>query len=69
MAYNETPTERITPMKKSAAVVVGPILGSLAYAAVTVTAVIVVDKVKERRAKKAAPKKDIITSLMEEAQK
>lgn len=56
--------------KKDAAIIAGPIVGALAYSAVIITTVLVVEKVKERRAKKAdEPKKDVITELMEEAQK
>jgi hypothetical protein len=54
--------------KKDLAIIAGPVVGALAYSAVIITTVMVVDKVKERRAKKPV-KKDIITSLMEEAQK
>jgi len=54
--------------KKDIAIIAGPIVGGLAYSAVIITTVLVVDKVKERRAKKA-DKKDIITELMKEAQK
>lgn len=67
--YNETRMKGFTMNKKDVAIVAGPIVGALAYSAVIITTVIVVDKVKERRAKKAANKKDIITELMEEAQK
>jgi hypothetical protein len=55
--------------KKDVAIIAGPIVGALAYSAVIITTVLIVDKVKERRAKKAVDKKDIITELMEEAQK
>lgn len=56
--------------KKDVASIAGPIVGSLVYAAVTITVVIAVDKIKENRAKKAAePKEDIITGIMREAQK
>lgn len=51
--------------KKDVAIIAGPIVGALAFAAVNIAAV----KIKEHRAKKAANKKDIITELMEEAQK
>jgi hypothetical protein len=55
--------------KKDVAEIAGPIVGSLAYAAVTITIVLAVDKIKERRAIKAANKEDIITGIMREAQK
>jgi hypothetical protein len=55
--------------KKDVAIIAGPIVGALAYSAVIITTVLIVDKVKERKMKKAANKKDIITELMEEAQK
>lgn len=55
--------------KKDVAIIAGPIVGALAYSAVIITTVMVVDKVKERRAKKAAePKEDIITGIMRAAQ-
>lgn len=54
--------------KKDIAVIAGPIVGGLVYSAVIITTVIAVDKMKERRAKKAN-KKDVITELMEDAQK
>lgn len=53
--------------KKDIANIAGPIVGALAYSAVIITTVMIVDKMKERRAKKA-PKKDVITAIMEEAQ-
>jgi len=55
--------------KKDVAIIAGPVVGALAYSAVIITTVLIVDKVKERRAKKAVDKKDIITELMEDAQK
>jgi preprotein translocase subunit SecF len=56
--------------KKDVAIIAGPIVGALTYSAVIITTVLIVDKVKERRAKKAAePMEDIITSAMREAQK
>jgi hypothetical protein len=55
--------------KKDVAIIAGPIVGALAYSAVIITTVLIVDTVKERKMKKAANKKDIITELMEEAQK
>jgi hypothetical protein len=56
--------------KKDVATVAGPIVGALAYSTIIITTVMIVDKVKERRAKKAAePKEDIITGIMREAQK
>jgi len=55
--------------KKDVAIIAGPVVGALAYSAVIITTVLIVDKVKERRAKKAANEKDVITELMEEAQK
>lgn len=55
--------------KKDVAMIGGSILGALAYSAAIITTVIVVDKVKERRAKKAVAKEDIITGIMREAQK
>lgn len=51
--------------KKDVAIIAGPIVGALAFAAVNIAAV----KIKEHRAKKAEPKKDVITAIMEEAQK
>jgi hypothetical protein len=54
--------------KKDIAIIAGPIVGGLAYSAVIITTVLIVDKVKERRAKKAN-EKDVITELMEDAQK
>lgn len=54
--------------KKDIAIIAGPIVGGLVYSAVIITTVIAVDKMKERRAKKAN-KKDVITELMEDAQK
>jgi hypothetical protein len=54
--------------KKDIAIIAGPIVGGLVYGAVIITTVIAVDKMKERRAKKAS-KKDVITELMEDAQK
>lgn len=54
--------------KKDIAIIAGPIVGGLAYSAVIIGTVLIVDKVKERRAKKAATK-DVITELMEDAQK
>lgn len=55
--------------KKDVAIIAGPIVGALAYSAVIISTVMIVDKVKERRAKKAEPKEDIITGIMREAQK
>lgn len=55
--------------KKDVAIIAGPLVGALAYSAVIITTVLIADKVKERRAKKAVDKKDIITELMEDAQK
>jgi hypothetical protein len=56
--------------KKDVAMVAGSFVGALAYSAAIITTVMVVEKVKERRAKKAAePKEDIITGIMREAQK
>jgi hypothetical protein len=54
--------------KKDIATIAGPIVGALAYSAVIISTVLIVEKVKERRASKAN-KKDVITELMEEAQK
>jgi hypothetical protein len=54
--------------KKDIAIIAGPIVGGLAYSAVIISTVLIVDKVKERRANKAS-KKDVITELMEDAQK
>jgi hypothetical protein len=54
--------------KKDIAIIAGPIVGGLAYAAVMISTVLIVDKVKQRRAKKA-DKKDVITEVMEEARK
>jgi len=54
--------------KKDLAIIAGPIVGGLAYSAVIISTVLIVDKVKERRAKKTE-QKDIVTELMEEAQK
>lgn len=51
--------------KKDVAIIAGPIVGALAFAAVNIAAV----KIKEHRAKKAANKEDIITGIMKEAQK
>jgi hypothetical protein len=51
--------------KKDVAIIAGPIVGALAFAAVNIAAV----KIKDHRAKKAANKKDVITELMEDAQK
>lgn len=49
--------------KKDIAIIAGPIVGALAFAAVNIAAV----KIKEHRANKAN-KKDVITELMEDAQ-
>lgn len=54
--------------KKDIAIIAGPIVGGLVYSAVIISTVLVVEKAKERRAKKAN-KKDVITELMEDAQK
>ena len=52
--------------KKDVAIIAGPIVGALVFA----TANAAVVKIKEHRAKKAAaPKEDIITGIMREAQK
>lgn len=51
--------------KKDIAVIAGPIVGALVFAAAN-TAVV---KIKEHRAKKAEPKTDVITAIMQEAQK
>jgi len=52
--------------KKDVATIAGSFVGALAFAAVNTAAV----KIKEHRAKKAAaPKEDIITGIMREAQK
>lgn len=50
--------------KKDIAIIAGPIVGALTFAAVNIAAV----KIKEHRAKKA-DEKDVITELMEDAQK
>lgn len=62
--YSETRMKGFTVTKKDIAIIAGPLVGALAFAAVNIAAV----KIKERRAKKA-DQKDVITELMEEAQK
>jgi hypothetical protein len=52
--------------KKDVAIIAGPIVGALAFAAINIAAV----KIVERRAKNRQPKdSDIITDVMKEAQK
>lgn len=51
-AYDETPMKGNDMNKKDVAIIAGPIVGALAFAAANLAAV----KIKERRAKKAAVK-------------
>lgn len=69
--YNETIfTERNTTMKKENVVdVVAPIASGLAATAIILTAITIVEKVSNRKARRAAKHEDIITAIMREAQK